>query len=251
MSGTKASTFFWSDWRSDTNLQLCSYGAKGLWMDLLGIMADHGGYLRINGRNLEPAEVAKMTGGTAGEVESLTAELERNGGFSRDRRRTIYCRRQVRAEKNRSNGRLGGEAKARKDNGNLSSPAQRSLPLSPVPIPSTLEKSPDFTVVDDWPEDFFDRFWQRYPPGRKTEKKEVLAKLLRVRRDREVTFAKLMAGVDRFVATNPDPKFTKAPLVWLNKGCWDDEFTLGTNDTRAGSTMFDIAAGRHKEGGGR
>ena len=39
MSGTKASTFFWSDWRSDTNLQLCSYGAKGLWMDLLGIMA--------------------------------------------------------------------------------------------------------------------------------------------------------------------------------------------------------------------
>ena len=251
MSGTKASTFFWSDWRSDTNLQLCSYGAKGLWMDLLGIMADHGGYLRINGRNLEPAEVAKMTGGVASEVESLTAELERNGVFSRDRRRTIYCRRQVRAEKNRSNGRLGGEAKARKDNGNLTSPDQKTLPLSPVPIPSTLEKGPPTSVVDDWPEDFFDRFWQRYPPGRKTEKKAVLAKLLRVRRDREVTFEKLMAGVDRFVATGPEPKFTPAPLVWLNKGRWDDEFALGAKAAGAGSTMFEIAAGRHKEGGGR
>lgn len=250
MSGTKASTFFWSDWRSDPNLRLCSYCARGLWMEMLCIMAEHEGYLRVAGRNLEPAELAKMTGGSSDEVERLTIELERNGVFSRNRARTIFCRRMIKAEKNRRNGKLGGDAKSRNDNGNQSSPAQKTLPLSPVPIPSTSDKGAGLKVVDDWPEDYFERFWQRYPPGRKTEKKAVEAKLARTRRDREVTFAKLMAGLDRFVATNPEPKFTPAPLVWLNRGRWDDEYALGAKGQGAGLTMTDIAMGKRQGGNG-
>lgn len=255
MSGTKASTFFWSDWRSDTNLQLCGYGAKGLWMDMLGIMAAHGGYLRIGDRNLEPADVAKMTGGSVEEVTALTAELERNGVFSRDRRRTIFSRRQVRVEKNRRNGQLGGEAKSRADNANQDSPPETACPLLPLPIPIPEEGRENLpqqvgagNVIDDWPEDFFDRFWPRYPPGRKTDKKAVRAKLERIRRDREVTFAKLMAAVDRYAIASPDPNFTKAPLVWLNKGCWDDEFALRTGGAKGGGnlTMLEIAQGAHK-----
>ena len=249
MSGTKASTFFWSDWRSDTNLQLCSYAAKGLWMDMLGIMADNGGYLRINDRNLDPADIVKLFGGTVADVEILIAELERNGVFSRDRRWSIFCRRQVRGEKNRRNGRLGGEAKSRSDKEKQISLTQEALPLSPIPnsTTSTSDKGVGLNVVDDWPEDYFERFWMRYPPGRKTEKKAVEAKLVRIRRDREVTFAKLMAGLDRFVGTRPDPKFTPAPLVWLNRGRWDDEYALGGGNGGEPLSMIDIAAGRRGE----
>jgi hypothetical protein len=80
---------------------------------------------------------------------------------------------------------------------------------------------------DDWPENALDLFWAQYPPGRKGEKKAVAAKLAKIRKSREVTFATLMLGVSRYAGSNPDPKYTKAPLVWLNRGCWDDEHVRG------------------------
>ena len=76
---------------------------------------------------------------------------------------------------------------------------------------------------DDWPENYLDVFWRKYPAGRKTGKKAVGVKLARIRKNAEVTFAALILGVDRYAGSNPDPQYTKAPEVWLNKGCWDDE----------------------------
>jgi hypothetical protein len=86
-----------------------------------------------------------------------------------------------------------------------------------------LTKSPPKRREDDWPPDYLERFWASYPPGRKTGKKAVGAKLDGIRRRGDVTFDRLMAGLRRYVGSSPDPQYTKAPEVWLNKGCWDDE----------------------------
>ena len=114
MSGTVWSKFFWSDWRNDAGLRLCSFAARGLWMDMLSIAAEAEpvGYVVVAGKPLRPADLARLLGGTVDEIETLLAELESNGVFSRDRRGAIYSRRLVRdakkAAKSRENGKKGG-----------------------------------------------------------------------------------------------------------------------------------------------
>lgn len=72
----------------------------------------------------------------------------------------------------------------------------------------------------DWPKDFREQFWSAYP--KKTGKAGAIKKLEAVRRGSTVTFAALMAGVQRYIDSKPEPKFTKHPETWLSKGCWDD-----------------------------
>lgn len=111
-------------------------------------------------------------------------------------------------------------------------------------------KKDSVVVTDDWPEDYGDRFWKLYPPGRKGEKQAVMAKLAKIRKSKLVTFAALMAGLQRYVDTNPDPQFTPAPMVWLNKGRWDVEIVRGPprgpDGKPRGPTMADIAMGRDR-----
>jgi hypothetical protein len=89
-----------------------------------------------------------------------------------------------------------------------------------------LSKVPQKRRDDDWPPDYLEQFWAFYPPGRKTGKKAVGAKLDVIRRRGDVTFGRLMQGLQRYVDSRPDPQYTKAPEVWLNKGCWDDEYVF-------------------------
>lgn len=89
-----------------------------------------------------------------------------------------------------------------------------------------LSRVPPKRRDDDWPPDYLEQFWAFYPPGRKTGKKAVGAKLDAIRRRGDVTFDRLMAGLRRYVNSCPDPQYTKAPEVWLNKGCWDDEYAF-------------------------
>lgn len=114
MSGTTWSKFFWSDWQYDPSLRLCSYAARGLWMDMLCIAAAHDpiGYVAVAGRGLDVTDIARMTGGSETEVASLLGELDRNGVFSRDRHGRIYSRRMIsdakKASEARKNGKKGG-----------------------------------------------------------------------------------------------------------------------------------------------
>jgi len=108
------SKFFWSDWESDERLRQCSLAAQGLWMRMLCICAkdEPRGYLTVAGQSLDSAGVARSAGITSDEAESLMAELERWGVFSRDRKGRIYSRRMVKDEKKaktaQKNGKRGG-----------------------------------------------------------------------------------------------------------------------------------------------
>jgi hypothetical protein len=141
MSGTDSTTWFWADWRSDTGVQASSLGARALWFEMLGIAGMNKGkeygFVLINGKKPSAADIAKHAHCTVEEVERGIPELEKNRVFSRDRRGVIYCRRMVKAEKNRGNARVGftGKAKPGKEN-------QDSLGTLPFPsTPETQSKS--------------------------------------------------------------------------------------------------------------
>ena len=73
-------------------------------------------------------------------------------------------------------------------------------------------------------EEWMDEFWVLYP--RKIGKKDTFKILERIVKAGDVSRETLMAGVERYrdYAKTKDIKYIKHPSVWLNKGCWDDEF---------------------------
>lgn len=115
--------FYWNDWRGDPRLKACGYAARGLWIEMLCIMAesDPTGYLTVGGTSLEITTLARLTGGTESEVNYLLNELERNGVFSRDRHGRIYSRRMTddskKSKVSRKNGKIGGNPTLSKQKG--------------------------------------------------------------------------------------------------------------------------------------
>jgi hypothetical protein len=103
-----------ADWRADPCLRGCSYAARGLWVDLISIMheAEPYGHLLVNGVAPDARKIASLLGGTRKIVENLLKELEISGVFSRNEDGVIYSRRMLRDEvkalKDKENGRLGG-----------------------------------------------------------------------------------------------------------------------------------------------
>ena len=130
MSGTVSTRWYFGDWLSDPGLRASSLAARGLWIDLLCIAGSNKGrdygFVVLAGRLPSSADISRTVGTSIEEVEMLLAELENNGVFSRDRRGAIYNRRMVRAEKNRKNGKLGG-------NPNLLKTKETAVPLQPLP----------------------------------------------------------------------------------------------------------------------
>lgn len=132
MSATASTRWYFSDWQSDHAVGACSLAARGLWMELLAIATqnkgrDHG-FILVGGRNLSVTDLARIARCDPKDVEPLLAELETNHVFNRDKRGVIYCRRLVRAEKNRRNGGLAVSDKTLKNLKN-----QNSLDKHPEP----------------------------------------------------------------------------------------------------------------------
>ena len=106
--------FYPADWRSDVALRSCSPGARGIWIDLIGLMheAEPYGYLLING--VKPS-VSALSGLLNVHHKTLIAalkELSEHGVYSLDSEGVIYSRRMVRdrekAIEDQENGRKGG-----------------------------------------------------------------------------------------------------------------------------------------------
>jgi hypothetical protein len=109
------SKFFWSDWSADERLGACSYAARGLWMELLSLMARsvRKGYLLVGGVAPDHKMLLRLTRGSSlGELRRALEELQRNGVYSTDEAGIAFSRRMVRdaarQARNRDNGRQGG-----------------------------------------------------------------------------------------------------------------------------------------------
>lgn len=106
--------FYPSDWRSDAALRMCSMAARGLWMEMLGLMhhAEPYGHLVVNGSALDPKQLSQLAGCGLRECVNLLAELESCGVFSRTSEGIIYSRKMKRdferSLKDKENGARGG-----------------------------------------------------------------------------------------------------------------------------------------------
>lgn len=94
--------WYHSDWRGDPKLKMCSFHAKGVWIECINVMAEmeEFGKLMQGGKPLSNEDIARLIGGDKSEVIGGIDELLEKGAASKDERGVIYCRRMVReAEK--------------------------------------------------------------------------------------------------------------------------------------------------------
>jgi hypothetical protein len=111
MAGTKSDIFYWSDWLSDPAVRACTLAARGLWIDMLAIMATakEVGYLMVGKNPITTPTLARMVGASEKEVETILEELLHRAVYNVDKRGVIYSRRMVREEKKRRSCRDGGK----------------------------------------------------------------------------------------------------------------------------------------------
>jgi hypothetical protein len=75
-------------------------------------------------------------------------------------------------------------------------------------------------LLDDWPKDYRERFWEKYP--HKVGKPDALRKLDGVRKRGRVTWAELNAGLDGYIGKTDDRPWCN-PATWLNQERWADQ----------------------------
>ena len=93
--------FYTNDWLSDEALRACSFGAKGLWINMLCLMhkSQKRGHLLINNRAPSMSELARMVGGSEDEIIPLLNELKNAGVFTQNGDGIVVSRRMVRDDK--------------------------------------------------------------------------------------------------------------------------------------------------------
>lgn len=238
--------WYWADWRADVPLRMCGFAARGLWADMLSLMAEaaHFGLLLVKGLPPSTRQLAGLLGGSHKEIEQLLGELGEAGVYSRigdpEEAATavptdvaamlpeglpngiIISRRMIRdkakAEKNRTNGGLGGNPKLKPkppkreevDNGEDIRGVNQGVKAQ---IPDTRSQIPE--------EDLFERFWGVYPRliGKGQARKSW--KTAAAKASPETIIAAAQAFADQ--RSNQDPKFTPHPATWLNGERWADQ----------------------------
>jgi hypothetical protein len=106
--------FYPGDWMKDPELRSVSLEARGLWIDVLCMMAesDPRGYLQISGNAPSDTQLARMVGCTKEELSRGLSELSAAGVFSVTKTGVIFSRRMVRDDNiikiRQKCGRMGG-----------------------------------------------------------------------------------------------------------------------------------------------
>ena len=92
--------FYPGDWLSDEALRSCSVEARGLWVDMLCLMAksESHGHLLIGGKPARAEQIARIVGLLPQKTMELMDELNASGVFSFDKE-TIISRRMVKEER--------------------------------------------------------------------------------------------------------------------------------------------------------
>lgn len=132
--------FYTRDWRSNPKLRMCSFGARGLWIDMISLMAEAVPFGFLLVKDVAPTckQLAGLLGGSEKEIAKLRAELGEANVYSvtgedmpddvkalipaNMPEGVIFSRKMVRdkakAEKHSANGKLGGNPTLRgPDNG--------------------------------------------------------------------------------------------------------------------------------------
>lgn len=97
--------FFPRDWQADTALRSCSIEARGVWIELLCIMAQsdrHGYLIGRDGKAMDLDIMSRLTGCFKDTLYTCLSELEESGVFDREENTGImFSRRMAREEEKR------------------------------------------------------------------------------------------------------------------------------------------------------
>jgi len=117
MSASSRTNWFWSDWLGDQAVRRLTPAERGVWIDLLALMAAAAptGYLcDEKGRPLLNTELGRVCNCSEKEMADYITGILDKGAASRDRTGRLFCRRMVReaemSARRRLNGKPGGAA---------------------------------------------------------------------------------------------------------------------------------------------
>lgn len=96
-------------------------------------------------------------------------------------------------------------------------PTPPNNPLTPKPSSKNSLSARDF---GDWPQDFKAVFWEAWP--NRVGKQLAMRSLEKVR-SRGISFAVVMAGVDRYIRDKPSDRSWMNPATFLNGDRWEDQ----------------------------
>lgn len=218
--------FYWQDWLADVGVRRCSLAARGLWMDMLCIAAQHDpiGYVAIEGEGLTHDDIARMAGIASSEVSILIGELERNGVFARDRKSTIYSRRMVRdarkAAENKKNGKLGG-------NPSVCFDSEKTSTVNPQVNPSVKAQEPEARSQEPRKEkkysSDFEDWWQAYPRRPTMSKPRAYAEYARLSdNDRSLALSALTPFKAQISADKTEARFILHAERFLRNRIFDN-----------------------------
>lgn len=209
MSKRPAFQFYPGDWRRDLALQGCSLAARGLWIEMMGMMHDGAeyGHLLAGSRPITAERLAGMVGPQDGEdVPALLAELEEAGVFSRTDDGVIYSRRMVKdediREKRATAGKKGGKRTAKRlAKANAQANTQSNKPAKDeqtVADEDAVEDSSKETKKEKIRR-LFEEFWSRYPKRAGNRKKKDATGKWRARCREGVDPQVMLDAADRYM----------------------------------------------------
>ena len=240
--GRPSQQWYWDDWFSEFGLRVCSLAARGLWMDMLGIMfkAEIRGTLTINGKQIDNKHLAKIVGDTEGNIKIFLKELEDNDVYSNLKDGTIVCRRMLNESKRkeeisriRSNAGKMGAKKRWSKNGKKNGKTVKKIAKSPresmakmaspssSPTPTATSSSKNIVLETE-----FQKLWKSYPKEGRFDSKESLKKFKAICGQGKLkAFKKVPNGYLQFLEHKKNnenfPQKAKHLKTWLNN--WEGE----------------------------
>jgi len=224
-----ATLWFWDDWFSSFDVQVSTFAAQGLWVNMLGIMAkaEIKGAMRSAGKQIDSKMLAKRYGKSEKEVSVLLKELEDNGVFSRLPDGTIINRRmfgesqrqdqisKIRAEAGKAGAEARWKADGKSDDKKMAKMALSSSSSSSITSSSSRVKA-------DKAGQLFEEFWSAYPREGRFHKKACLARFTSIAKNGGID--DLKAGFAGYMDHLKDEKlnkhFDKQPMhmmTFMNK----------------------------------
>lgn len=180
-------------------------------------------------------EAGKLALTADGKLDSVSTHAEI--GWQRERHqdqsaagRASAARRQKQAdaEKNDASAKSGGQNERQKDQQSQRIGAT-SVELPFNHLEEDTDQKEDKPLSDaraarahsDFPPNAFDRWYEAWP--NKVGKDAARRKFETIRKSGKVSFAELIAGVQRYIATKPPQRDWCNPATFLNQGRWEDD----------------------------
>jgi len=235
--------FYVKDWLSDEDLRRCSKAAKGVWVDMLCLMAgcEERGVLATGGIPWTDDEIAVAVGGAITENLLALNELLTKGVAHRRKSGAVFSPRLVRDEQIRKErikaGQMGGNPRLkqsksnggryvgesnllnRMDNQQVNQINANANGVSSAVNGKESKGKPEPPVLTD--ESQIQALYDAYPKkvGRGQAVKAIRTAL------KKIAFTELLDAVQRYAKTRKgeDPQFTPNPATWFNGERWLDK----------------------------